>query len=58
MCYGNTALTTFYWEAPISRQPSVRSNSKSLCANWDSIENWTYSRKVSVDPDYKRSSGK
>ncbi|KAI1775460.1 hypothetical protein F4818DRAFT_441556 [Hypoxylon cercidicola] len=55
MCYGNTALSSFYWQSPEADQVAVRSNSQSVCAKWDSIENWAYARKVSVDPDYNRS---
>ncbi|KAI1760779.1 hypothetical protein GGR53DRAFT_522876 [Hypoxylon sp. FL1150] len=55
MCYGNTAISSFYWQSPEADQVAVRSNSQSVCARWESIESWAYSRRVPVDPDYNRS---
>ncbi|KAI0532349.1 hypothetical protein GGR58DRAFT_490579 [Xylaria digitata] len=57
MCYGNTALSSFYWPTPHSLIPEPRSNARSVCARWDTIESWAYSRRVSVNPDYNRSLG-
>ncbi|KAI2630916.1 hypothetical protein GGR54DRAFT_176530 [Hypoxylon sp. NC1633] len=57
VCYGNTALSSFHWERPDAPSPEPRSNARSVCAQWDSIENWAYTRKVSPDPDYKKSFG-
>ncbi|KAI1191418.1 hypothetical protein F5B17DRAFT_426584 [Nemania serpens] len=56
MCNGNTAVTSFYWRSPQSKSPEPRTNAYSVCAKWDTIESWAYSRKVPVDPEYKRSS--
>ncbi|KAI1171481.1 hypothetical protein F4777DRAFT_53750 [Nemania sp. FL0916] len=52
MCNGNTAVSSFYWPTPDSRNPAVHSNAQAVCAKWDSIERWAYSRKISVDPDF------
>ncbi|KAI1820950.1 hypothetical protein F4861DRAFT_520978 [Xylaria intraflava] len=54
MCSGNTALISFYWENPDSSQPAAKSNARSTCARWDSIERWGSSRMVSTSPDFVR----
>ncbi|KAI0813186.1 hypothetical protein GGR55DRAFT_636306 [Xylaria sp. FL0064] len=54
MCYGNTAITSFHWTTPDLLSPEPRSNTRSVCAKWDTIESWAYSRRVSVNPDYTR----
>ncbi|KAI1129775.1 hypothetical protein F5Y10DRAFT_145402 [Nemania abortiva] len=50
MCYGNTAMYTFNWD-PHLPKPATKSNSKSLCVNWRAIEDWSYSKMISLDPD-------
>ncbi|KAI5919788.1 hypothetical protein F4810DRAFT_466838 [Camillea tinctor] len=54
MCYGNTALISFFWDNPKSSQPAAQSGARSKCAQWDSIERWGYSRMVSTSPDFQR----
>ncbi|KAI1283961.1 hypothetical protein F5Y07DRAFT_348204 [Xylaria sp. FL0933] len=54
MCYGNTAITSFHWTTPDLLGPEPRSNARSVCAKWETIESWAYSRRVSVSPDYTR----
>ncbi|KAK8080941.1 hypothetical protein PG997_008759 [Apiospora hydei] len=54
MCYGNTALISFYWDDPKASQPAAQSNARAKCAVWDSIEHWGYSRRVPTSPDFQR----
>ncbi|KAI3336897.1 hypothetical protein HD806DRAFT_475104 [Xylariaceae sp. AK1471] len=52
-CHANTALYTFHWADPADIQPSTKSNSRSVCAKWEPIEAWAYSRRVAISPVYK-----
>lgn len=54
MCHGNVGLYSFVWDDPAAWKPSLRSNSKSVCARWSSIENWAYSRKTALNPELRR----
>ncbi|KAI6080728.1 hypothetical protein F4821DRAFT_273635 [Hypoxylon rubiginosum] len=54
MCNGNTAMLSFFWESPHALQPIPRSNGKSVCVRWNSVERWGYSRMIATNPDYKR----
>ncbi|KAG8163786.1 hypothetical protein KVR01_007083 [Diaporthe batatas] len=44
MCHGNTGLYSFAWDDPNAPQPATKSNSRSVCAKWSSIEEWAISR--------------
>lgn len=54
MCYGNTALYSFYWDEhnPAAERPVTKSNSKSVCIKWSVLEEWAFSRKVPTDPAF------
>jgi hypothetical protein len=52
MCYGNTALLSYFWEDPLTLQTAPRSNSQAVCAKWSSIEDWARSRMVAANPEY------
>ncbi|KAI4866875.1 hypothetical protein F4820DRAFT_415297 [Hypoxylon rubiginosum] len=49
MCHGSTALYTFAWTSAEQSKPTSRSNARSVCVNWESIKNWSYSREISED---------
>jgi hypothetical protein len=44
MCYGNPSLVSFAWEGGDIHKPITQSNSRSVCAKWDSIDAWARSR--------------
>ncbi|KAH7324818.1 hypothetical protein B0I35DRAFT_406578 [Stachybotrys elegans] len=50
MCHGNTGLYSFSWDDPEARQPTTRSNARSTCVKWSSIDDWARSRNGSIDP--------
>ncbi|KAI1758261.1 hypothetical protein F4782DRAFT_477164 [Xylaria castorea] len=50
MCYGNTAMYTFNWD-PAFPKPATKSNSKSVCVDWKAIQDWSYSKMISLDPE-------
>ncbi|KAI1379044.1 hypothetical protein F4677DRAFT_356290 [Hypoxylon crocopeplum] len=52
MCHGNTAMYSFAWDDPPSYKPATKSNAKSVCAKWSSIEGWARSRMIPTNPDY------
>ncbi|KAI2638330.1 hypothetical protein GGS21DRAFT_433682 [Xylaria nigripes] len=44
MCYGNPALVSFAWGGESAQKPLTQSNSRSVCAKWESIDAWARSR--------------
>ncbi|KAI8633208.1 hypothetical protein F5Y19DRAFT_471474 [Xylariaceae sp. FL1651] len=50
MCHGNTAINSYMWDEETIDKPLTKSNSQSVCVKWSSIEDWSYSRKVSYVP--------
>ncbi|KAK5988396.1 hypothetical protein PT974_12550 [Cladobotryum mycophilum] len=54
MCHGNTGMVSFNWKDPKSIFPGTQSNSKSVCAKWSSIEDWSRSRMISINPPILR----
>ncbi|KAI1112560.1 hypothetical protein F5Y14DRAFT_267176 [Nemania sp. NC0429] len=50
MCYGNPSVYSFVWNDLEETKPATKSNSKSVCAKWDTIETWGLSRMVSTNP--------
>ncbi|KAI1428154.1 hypothetical protein F5Y12DRAFT_733886 [Xylaria sp. FL1777] len=50
MCHGNTAINSYRWDTETIDKPLTKSNSSSVCVKWSSIEDWSYSRKVSYVP--------
>ncbi|KAI0486504.1 hypothetical protein F4859DRAFT_470572 [Xylaria cf. heliscus] len=46
MCHGNSALYSFRWHGDDGPRASVKSNARSVCVKWDSIEAWSYSRML------------
>ncbi|KAI1741389.1 hypothetical protein F4680DRAFT_447299 [Xylaria scruposa] len=53
MCQGNTVLNSYGWDTEAIDKPMTKSNSRSVCAKWSSIEDWSYARKVSYSPPVK-----
>ncbi|KAI0861820.1 hypothetical protein F4860DRAFT_513615 [Xylaria cubensis] len=53
MCQGNTVLNSYKWDTEAIDKPMTKSNSRSVCAKWSSIEDWSYDRKVSYSPPVK-----
>ncbi|KAK3683007.1 hypothetical protein B0T22DRAFT_386458 [Podospora appendiculata] len=56
MCYGNSALYTFAWRDSVSNMVVPKSNSKSTCVKWSTIEDWSSSR-IAVHPNLRHSFG-
>jgi len=57
MCYGNTGLYSFAWpevKDANDDRPVTRSNAKSVCTIWESVEGWARSRMVPFDPPVRR----
>jgi hypothetical protein len=54
MCNGNAAVYSFYWDDPTADHPATQSSSKNVCAKWESIEDWSYGRRISTDPEIVR----
>ncbi|TGJ82857.1 hypothetical protein E0Z10_g5904 [Xylaria hypoxylon] len=51
MCHGNTGLYTFAWESATPDKATTKSNARSACVKWNSIEEWSRSRPLaSSDP--------
>ncbi|KAI8954458.1 hypothetical protein F4801DRAFT_605372 [Xylaria longipes] len=50
MCHGNTVINSYKWDTETIDKPQTKSNSRSVCVKWSSIEDWSYSRKVSYNP--------
>ncbi|KAI0518401.1 hypothetical protein F5B22DRAFT_644705 [Xylaria bambusicola] len=46
MCHGNSALYSFKWHGDNEPRAAVKSNARSVCVKWDSIESWSYSRTL------------
>ncbi|KAI1196093.1 hypothetical protein F5X97DRAFT_325892 [Nemania serpens] len=46
MCHGNSALYSFKWHGDDGPRAAVKSNAKSVCVKWDSIEAWSSSRML------------
>ncbi|KAI2614962.1 hypothetical protein GGR54DRAFT_642699 [Hypoxylon sp. NC1633] len=51
MCHGNTAMYSFAWDDPPSFKPATKTNAKSVCAKWSSIEDWARTRMIPTNPD-------
>ncbi|KAG6357510.1 hypothetical protein INS49_013387 [Diaporthe citri] len=49
MCHGNTEVYSFEWDDPKSYKPAAKSNGRSVCARWSSVEDWAYSRMTTYD---------
>ncbi|KAI7777986.1 hypothetical protein LA080_002898 [Diaporthe eres] len=49
MCHGNTEVYSFGWNDPTSYKPAAKSNGRSVCARWSSVEDWAYSRMTTYD---------
>ncbi|KAI0967860.1 hypothetical protein F4678DRAFT_482887 [Xylaria arbuscula] len=45
MCHGNTGLYTFAWESA-DEKPTTKSNARSACVKWSSIEEWSQLRQL------------
>ncbi|KAI1501575.1 hypothetical protein F5X99DRAFT_382347 [Biscogniauxia marginata] len=58
MCHGNTALRSFAWFNSSADSPTAQSNSKMACVKWSSIEEWSRSRMVPLNPSLARPSAK
>ncbi|KAI1283284.1 hypothetical protein F5Y07DRAFT_349230 [Xylaria sp. FL0933] len=50
MCHGNAAINSYRWDTETIDKPLTKSNSRSACVKWSSIEDWILPRKVSYDP--------
>ncbi|KAI3326184.1 hypothetical protein HD806DRAFT_489576 [Xylariaceae sp. AK1471] len=50
MCHGNTVINSYKWDSDTIDKPLTKSNSRSVCVKWSSIEDWSYSRKVFYVP--------
>ncbi|TGJ79277.1 hypothetical protein E0Z10_g9486 [Xylaria hypoxylon] len=50
MCHGNTAINSYKWDTETIDKPLTKSNSRSVCVKWSSIEDWSYSRRVFYVP--------
>ncbi|KAI0428954.1 hypothetical protein F5Y09DRAFT_343163 [Xylaria sp. FL1042] len=50
MCHGNAAINSYRWDTETIDKPLTKSNSRSVCVRWNSIEDWIYPRKVSYVP--------
>ncbi|KAI1127871.1 hypothetical protein F5Y10DRAFT_277833 [Nemania abortiva] len=50
MCHANTVINSYKWDTETIDKPLTKSNSRSVCVDWSSIEDWSYSRKVSYVP--------
>ncbi|KAI8954475.1 hypothetical protein F4801DRAFT_533342 [Xylaria longipes] len=46
MCHGNTGLYTFAWESAVPDMPTTKSNARSACVKWSSIEEWGCSSQL------------
>ncbi|KAI0556237.1 hypothetical protein F4679DRAFT_578359 [Xylaria curta] len=46
MCHGNAALYSFKWHGDDGPRATVKSNAKSVCVKWDSIDAWSSSRML------------
>ncbi|KAI1148001.1 hypothetical protein F4825DRAFT_470788 [Nemania diffusa] len=53
MCHGTTTINSYKWDTETIDKPLTKSNSRSVCVDWSSIENWIDSRKVSYVPPVK-----
>ncbi|KAK3389690.1 hypothetical protein B0H63DRAFT_103082 [Podospora didyma] len=53
MCHGNSAMASFTWSDTNSRKPVARSNSRSFCVKWSTIEEWSYSRMLPITPSFR-----
>ncbi|KAI1134911.1 hypothetical protein F5Y05DRAFT_416809 [Hypoxylon sp. FL0543] len=54
MCHGNPSVYSFVWDKPVAIKPATKSNSRSVCVKWKSIESWALSRMVATDPELRR----
>ncbi|KAI1173475.1 hypothetical protein F4777DRAFT_589853 [Nemania sp. FL0916] len=50
MCHGSTAINSYKWDTETIDKPLTKSNSRSVCVDWNSIEEWIDARKVSYVP--------
>jgi hypothetical protein len=46
MCNGNTDMFTFSAQSPTPQKPTIKSNAKSMCVDWDTMKEWTLSRTL------------
>ncbi|KAI0097292.1 hypothetical protein GGR51DRAFT_566618 [Nemania sp. FL0031] len=53
MCHANTVINSYKWDTETIDKPLTKSNSRSVCVDWNSIEDWSFSRKVSYVPPVK-----
>ena len=49
MCYGDTAIMTFFWHDPPQPKPGVKSNARKSCINWDQLQQWSSQHMVPLN---------
>lgn len=47
MCHGNTEMMSHSWTSPEQKTSVDNTNGKSVCVDWDSVEEWGRSRMAS-----------
>ncbi|KAI0862847.1 hypothetical protein F4860DRAFT_99761 [Xylaria cubensis] len=48
MCNGNTDMFTFVSRSRTPGKPTIKSNAKSLCLDWSSLQQWSQLRKLNA----------
>ncbi|CAI6339175.1 unnamed protein product [Periconia digitata] len=56
MCTANLGVYTFRWDSDPDR-PLPKSNAERRCVDWDSLEQWAWSRKTDLKPTLLRETG-